>query len=479
MTPAHAHSPLLTDLYQLTMAYGYWKHNRHEDEAVFHLFFRKAPFKGGYALAAGLADVIEFCKGFRFSEADLTYLSDLKGADGTPLFEAKFLSYLADMQFSCSLDAMPEGSVAFAHEPLIRVQGPLIQCQLLETALLTLVNFPTLIATKASRIVQAAEGDPVLEFGLRRAQGLNGGLSASRAAFIGGCVATSNVLAGQQYGIPIKGTHAHSWVMSFEEEEEAFEAYAEAMPHNCILLVDTYDTLEGVKKAIKVGLKLREKGHDLLGIRLDSGDLCELSKKARELLDEAGFQGASIVASNDLDEYAISQLKQEGAKINVWGIGTKLATAYDQPALGGVYKLAALRKPGQEWQFKIKLSNQAIKVSNPGILQVERIEKDGQWVADRIFHSEETERESHLHTFSGETIDLSGSQSALLLLPIFEAGAQRYYPPTLAATQAFAQQQLSKLPQSYRNLTVEAPYPVGLSTRLAEKKQALISAHRQ
>jgi nicotinate phosphoribosyltransferase len=376
---------LLTDLYQLTMAQGYWKSGKAHQEAVFHLFFRRHPFQGGFTLAAGLADVVAYLENFRFERSDLEYLGGLAGRDGKPLFAPAFLDYLEGLQFECDVDAIPEGTVVFPHQPLLRVQGSILQAQLVETALLNLINFQSLIATKAARIRLAAQGDPVVEFGLRRAQGVDGAITASRAAFIGGCSGTSNVLAGKLFGLPVKGTHAHSWVMSFGDELEAFQAYAEAMPNNCIFLVDTFDTLEGVHHAVTVGRRLRQQGHELAGIRLDSGDLAYLSVKARKILDEAGFPAAIIVASNDLDEHLIASLKQQGAKINVWGVGTKLVTAYDHPALGGIYKLSAIRQPDGSWEHKVKLSEQAAKVTNPGILQVRRFRAGGEFIGDAIY----------------------------------------------------------------------------------------------
>ena len=325
------------------MAYGYWKTGRAEREAVFHLFFRKNPFQGGYTIAAGLQSVADLLEDFRFETDDIEYLSTLTGNDGKALFAPDFLDYLSELEFSCDVDAVPEGTVVFPHEPMVRVKGPILQCQILETPLLNLINFQSLIATKASRITTATGGESVLEFGLRRAQGIDGALAASRAAYIGGCDATSNVLAGKLFGIPVKGTHAHSWVMSFDDELSAFREYAAAMPNNCVFLVDTYDTIQGVRNAIEVGKQLRESGHEMVGIRLDSGDLAYLSIEARNLLDEAGFPDAAIVASNDLDEGIIASLKDQGAKIAVWGVGTKLVTAFDQPALGGVFKLGAMR----------------------------------------------------------------------------------------------------------------------------------------
>lgn len=380
-------SPLLTDLYQLSMGYGYWKHNRAETRAVFHLFYRKAPFGETSAIACGIEPAIEYLENLTFTTEEIAYLGSLKGQDGKALFEEGYLTYLKTMKWQLNVKAVAEGSLTFPHEPLLQIEGPLLQVQLVETALLNLVNFQTLIATKAARICDAAQGDPVMEFGLRRAQGPDGAMSAARATYIGGCVATSNVLAGMKYDIPVKGTHAHSWVMSYENEQEAFEQYAEAMPNNTLLLVDTYDTIEGVKKAIEVGRKLREKGHDLMGVRLDSGDLTQLSIEARDLLDNAGFENARIVASNDLNEETIKTLKANGARIDTWGVGTKLATAYDQPALGGVYKLGAIQDENQEWQYRVKLSEDLIKVSNPGMLQVARkVNENGQIISETLFN---------------------------------------------------------------------------------------------
>ncbi len=378
---------LLTDLYELTMAYGYWKCGKAEQSAAFHLFFRKSPFQGGYAIAAGLEPVLDFLRSFRFDADDIAYLATILGNDGRPLFDADFLQYLGELELTLDLDAIPEGTVVFPHEPLLRVCGPILQCQLIETAMLNMINFQSLVATKASRVVMAAQGDAVLEFGLRRAQGIDGGLAASRAAYIGGCAATSNVLAGKRFGIPVKGTHAHSWVMSFDSEPESFAAYADAMPNNCVFLVDTYDTLQGVRHAVEVGQRLRESGHQMVGIRLDSGDLAWLSIEARKILDAAGFHDAVIVASNDLDERLIQILKFQGAAITVWGVGTTLVTAYDQPALGGVYKLGAIKDESEQWQPRIKVSEQLIKTSTPGIQQVRRyVGSDGTAIADMIYN---------------------------------------------------------------------------------------------
>jgi nicotinate phosphoribosyltransferase len=471
---------LLTDLYQITMAYGYWKQRRTQEQAVFNLFFRRLPFEGGYAVAAGLAPVVDFLNGFRFTDDDTDYLAGLTGADGAPLFEREFLDYLEAMEFACDIDAMPEGTVVFAHEPLLRVRGPIIQAQLLETAMLNIVNANTLFATKAARIVHAAQGEPVLEFGLRRAQGIDGGLSASRAAFIGGCAATSNVLAGKLFGIPVKGTHAHSWVMSFDTEIEAFEAYAEAMPNNCVFLVDTYDTLQGVRNAVRVGHALRERGHALLGIRLDSGDLAWLSQEARRILDESGFPDARIYASNDLDEHTIDTLKRQGAKITMWGVGTKMVTAYDQPALGGVYKLSAVRGADGEWHDRVKLSNNVIKRSIPGMQQVRRFIRDGEYIGDMIY-DERTElhgeaRYVHPADLLRTNVIEAGCEYEDLLTPIFRAGRLVYRVPTAAEARARLQQQLVRFHAGVKRFDHPHEYPAGIEESLAERRNAMIRA---
>jgi len=473
---------LLTDLYQLTMAQGYFKKGRAEQEAVFHLYFRQNPFKGGYTVCAGLADAIDFMQELRFTEEDLDYLAGLRGTRQQPLFQADFLDYLRNLQFTCQVDAIPEGTVVFPNEPLVRVQGPILQCQLLETPLLTIINFQTLIATKAARIIEAAQGDSVIEFGMRRAQGPDGALSAARAAFIGGISATSDVLAGKLYNIPVKGTHAHSWVMSFEEEEEAFAAYSDVFPHDSVFLVDTYQTLEGIRKAIAVAKQLREKGTELLGIRLDSGDLAYLSKEGRRLLDEAGFPKVSILASNDLDEYLIQSLKLQGARIDTWGIGTKLVTAYDQPALGGVYKLAALRNPDGAWDYKLKLSEQIIKTSTPGILQVRRYTNEQGFVADMIYSEEQPVPAAGTIVNPADATHRRTLPANLsyqdLLVPIFHAGKLVYQTPDLPALQARTQLQVTQLHESIRRFLNPHVYPVGLEETLFNQKLNMILAIR-
>jgi nicotinate phosphoribosyltransferase len=469
---------LLTDLYQLTMAYGYWKSGRADREAVFHLFFRKAPFQSGFTIAAGLATAIDFLNSYHFTEADLQFLSVMTGNDGKPLFEPGFLEYLNTLKFVCDVDAMPEGTVAFAHEPLLRIKGPILQCQLLETALLNLLNFQSLIATKAARVCLATKGEPVMEFGLRRAQGVDGALAASRAAYIGGCAATSNVLAGKRYGIPVRGTHAHSWVMSFDDEREAFLAYAEAMPNNCVFLVDTYDTLEGVRHAVESGKWLRERGHEMVGIRLDSGDLAWLSVEARKILDEAGFPKAVIVASNDLDEHIIASLKEQGAQINVWGVGTKLITAYDQPALGGVYKLGAIRDQDGHWAYKVKLSEQVAKISNPGIQQVRRFRSDKEFIGDGIFDIETGAPEPFtiVDPLDSTRRKHMAPEAAFedLLVPIFRQGKLVYEIPTLVKIRERAQSQIGMFHSGVKRFVNPHEYPVGLELGLHELKMKLI-----
>lgn len=409
---------LLTDLYQITMAYGYWKSNRHTTETTFQLFFRKAPFDNGFAICAGIETALDLIEAFRFSDDDIEYLRTQVGNDGQPLFEEAFLRFLQTLEMTVDIEAIPEGTAVLPHEPILRITGPIIPCQLLESALLTCINFQTLIATKAFRVCQAAEDDSVLEFGLRRAQGFDGAISAARAAYIGGVHATSNVLAGKLLDIPIKGTHAHAWVMMFDTEPEAFEAYAKAMPNNCVFLVDTYDTIQGVQHAINAGLALREHGHEMVGIRLDSGDLAALSIKARALLDAAGFTNAKIVASDSLNEHRIAQLKRDGAQIDIWGVGTNLVTAQDQPALGGVYKLSAQRASSKEnWTPKIKLSNSAIKVSNPGRLQIYRYtDETDTWIGDVLSDASNPPTSNNHHTLSGESVYLSDNCTITPLL---------------------------------------------------------------
>ncbi len=471
---------LLTDFYQLTMAYAYWKSGKGEQEAVFNLFFRKNPFEGGFTLAAGLDYVVDFCRNFKFDAADLTYLREMKQKDGSPVFESGFLDYLKGMKFTCDIDAVEEGTVVFPNAPLIRVKGPLIQCQLLETPLLNIINFQTLIATKAARINLAAQGAPVLEFGLRRAQGIDGALAASRASYIGGCTSTSNVMAGKLFGIPVSGTHAHSWIMSFETEIEAFEAYAEAFPDQSVFLVDTYETLHGVKNAIKVGEILRSKGKEMIGIRIDSGDLAYYSVQARQLLDEAGFPNAKIVASNDLDEHIISSLKTQDAAIDVWGVGTKLVTAFDQPALGAVYKLSAVKNSEGTWEPKVKVSQQSLKINVPGIHNVKRYFSNGKAVADMIYlEGQEIDPKSVVIIDPNDATRRKRLMPAFykeedLLKPIFKQGEMVYELPSLSAIRDRAAIQLEAFDKTHKRLINPHTYPVGLEENLHHLRMELV-----
>jgi nicotinate phosphoribosyltransferase len=474
---------LLTDLYQLTMAYGYWKSGLARRHGAFHITFRDPPFNGGFTVAAGLAPALELLQTLRFDASDREFLAGVRGNDQRPLFEPAFLDELLGLRLSLDVDAVPEGTVVFPHEPLLRVTGPLLQAQLVETPLLNLINFQSLIATKAARVCLAARGDSVIEFGLRRAQGFDGGLSATRAAFIGGCDSTSNVLGGKLFGIAVKGTHAHSWVMCFEDELGAFEAWAEARPNNAVFLVDTYDSLGGVRHALQVGAELRARGHELAGIRLDSGDLAYLSIQARRLLDDAGFSEASIIASNELDEQVIASLKEQGAAIDVWGAGTRLVTGHASSALNGVYKLAAVRDEGGPWRPKIKLSEQTAKVSVPGVLQVRRFTQGGEHVADAIYDVDlgvgspctlvdprDAERQKTL---------APGTPFEDLLLPVLRSGVPVYTPPPLPESRARTLAQLASFHAGVKRTVNPHQYPAGLEQRVFERRAQLIRRARE
>ncbi len=473
---------LLTDLYQLTMSYGYWKSGLDNKESVFHLFFRRRPFNGGFTIAAGLEYVVDYLENFRFDDSDLKYLSTLLDSENTPLFTDPFLSYLADLKFTCDIHAVPEGTVVFPYQPLLRIQGPLIQCQILESPLLNLINFPSLIATKAARMRIAAGNDTILEFGLRRAQGIDGALTASRSSYIGGCDSTSNVLAGKLFGIPVRGTHSHSWVMVFDDEQESFQKYAESLPNNCVFLVDTYDTIMGVEKAIEVGKWLKKQGKKLLGIRLDSGDLAQLSIKSRKMLDAAGFQDTQIFASNELDEVLITELKRQGAQITIWGVGTNLVTSHDQPSLDGVYKLSAIRDPGGPWKYKLKLSEQMLKVSNPGILQVRRFYDENENIADMIYDVDNPPKDpcrivDPLDPSRQKLIQGSLSHRDLLI-PIFKNGKRVYSLPTLSEIHDFTQEELAHFQVGIKRFINPHQYNHGMEYSLYQKKFELIKEIR-
>ncbi|PYL08700.1 MAG: nicotinate phosphoribosyltransferase [Verrucomicrobia bacterium] len=465
------------------MACGYWKAGVNDYEAAFHVTFRENPFGGQFTVACGLATAIDFLRSFQFTETEIAYLASQRGNDGKPLFDSGFLDYLRNLRLRCDIDAIPEGTLVFPNEPLVRVRGPIAQCQLLETALLNICNFESLIATKAARVCMAAENDPVIEFGLRRAQGVDGGFTAARAAYIGGCAGTSNLQAGQRFGIQVSGTQAHSWIMFFENEREAFEQYARAMPNNCIFLVDTYNSIEGVRHAIDVAGQLREQGHEMIGVRLDSGDRVALSIEARRMLDQAGFTSAKIVCSGDLDEYIIADMKQNAAKIDVWGVGTKLTTGQPDAALGGIYKLGAVRRPGGQWQYRIKLSDEHAKTSFPGSLQVRRFHQpDGRFIADAIYETDhgigepceivaiETKKETKIpaKTYYSD-----------LLVAVFRRGELVYEAPNIEVSREYARQQLSCAPPEILQLKKPAPYKIGLERSLHELRSKLIARAKE
>ena len=479
--PQSASTALFSDFYQLTMAYAHWKHGSHLTPAVFHQSFRTLPFGGGYAVAGGLGELVDWLDGFRFDASDMAFLADLHDVEGAPMFEPAFLDFLFESRFTCDVDAIPEGVLVFPHEPMVRVTGPIWQAQYLESALLNFVNAGTLFTTKAARICHAAGGEPVMEFGMRRAQFMGAALSAARASYIGGAAGTSCMLASKRYGIPPKGTMAHSWVMFWDDELEAFQRYAEALPGSCLFLVDTYDTLDGVRHAIEVGRWLRQHGHDLLGIRLDSGDLAYLSIEARRMLDAEGFPDAFISASNDLDEHLVQSLKVQGARIVVWGVGTKLITSFDQPALGGVYKLSAVQRDGT-WDDRLKLSEQSAKVSIPGVLQVRRfVEASGMYAGDMIYdvHRPGTEPQIVDPADPLRRKDLRGkSENFDVLVPVYRGGTRVYDVPSLDASRAMVARELERLHPGIKRLQNPHRYPAGLDRRLYEIRADLIARRR-
>jgi len=472
-------SGLLTDLYQLTMAQAYHHAGVTDTEACFHLFFRENPFGGGFSIACGIEQAIDYLEGVRFTPAETAYLATLTGNDGRPLFAEEFLEWLSAVEFSWDVDVVAEGTVVFPGEPLVRVKGPIAQCQVVETALLNCVNFQTLVATKAARVCLAAQGDRVVEFGLRRAQGPDGGLSASRAAYVGGCHATSNTQAGLEYGVPVSGTHAHSWVMAFESEIEAFRAYALAVPNNVVFVIDTYDTLQGARNAVVVGAELRARGQELVGVRVDSGDLAWLSVQVRRILDEGGFPDARIVASNELDEHLIASLKNQDARIDVWGVGTKLATSWDQPALGGVYKLSAIRRPGGAWEPRIKLSEQVAKVTTPGVLGVRRFRDEaGALLGDMIYsETHEPHRGQVMVDPSDATrrkVFSAGDTAEELLSPAFRGGRRVRERVSLHDSRKHSLDAVAELDPSITRFLNPHTYPVGLELALHEQRTALV-----
>lgn len=471
---------LLTDFYELTMMQGYFK-TQNTEKVVFDAFYRKNPCDGGYAIAAGLDQVIDYIKNLRFSKEDIAYLRSLN------TFDEDFLNYLADFRFSGDIYAIPEGTVVFPREPLVKVVAPIMEAQLVETAILTIINHQSLIATKASRVVCAAKGDGIMEFGLRRAQGPDAGVYGARAAMIGGCIGTSNVLAGQLFDVPVKGTHAHSWIMSFPDEYTAFKTYARMYPNSCTLLVDTYDVLKsGVPNAIRVFEEMREEGVKLThyGIRIDSGDLAYLSKEAYKMLAAAGFDDATISASSDLDEYLIDSLKTQDAKINSWGVGTNLITSKDNPAFGGVYKLAAVKDSGSStFTPKIKLSENTEKVTNPGNKTVYRIyskstgkiKADLICMADEVFDPEETMIIFDPIDTWKKTKVLGGTYELReLLIPVIREGKRVYTSPEVMELREYCQKEQNTLWDESRRLVNPQKVYVDLSQKLYDIKKNLL-----
>ncbi|MFT4144938.1 MAG: nicotinate phosphoribosyltransferase [Mobilitalea sp.] len=469
---------LLTDFYELTMMQGYYN-TKNNETVIFDLFYRENPSGNGYAICAGLEQVIEYINDLHFRPDDIEYLRTLS------IFNEDFLSYLSDFRFTGDIYAIPEGTVVFPSEPLVKVIAPIMEAQLVETALLNIINHQSLIATKASRVVYAAGGEPVLEFGLRRAQGPDAGVLGARAAVIGGCIGTSNVLTGKLFDIPVLGTHAHSWIMSFDDELTAFRKYAELYPQNTTLLVDTYDTLRsGVVNAIKVfeELKSQDKMPAKYGIRLDSGDLAYLSKKARKMLDNAGFKDASITASSDLDEYLIDSLKTQGAKIDTWGVGTKLITSRDCPAFGGVYKLAAVQKNGS-FQPKIKLSENQWKITNPGNKKIYRVyeKESGKVKADLITLAEEEYRCENplllfdpIATWKKTYLEPNSYTLRELLVPIFLKGKCVYKTPPVMEIREYCLKEQETLWDEARRLVNPHMVYVDLSVKLFRMKSELL-----
>ncbi len=476
------HLSLLTDLYELTMMQGYFKTGNHS-VVVFDAFYRTNPDNGGYAICAGLAQIIDYIKHLKFNDSDISYLKSLG------IFEDDFLEYLRTFQFSGDIYAIPEGTVIFPREPLIKVIAPIMEAQLVETAILNILNHQCLIATKAARVCYAAGSDGVMEFGLRRAQGPDAGIYGARAAVIGGCCGTSNVLCGKLFDVPVKGTHAHSWIMSFPDEYTAFKAYASYYPSACILLVDTYDTLKsGVPNAIRVFKEMRAQNIPLTnyGIRMDSGDLAYLSKQARKMLDEAGFTDAVISASNDLDEYLIENLKAQGAMITSWGVGTNLITSKNTPAFGGVYKLAAVKNEQGEFVPKIKLSENSEKVTNPGNKTIYRIyeKSSGKIKADLICLEGETfDCEKNLRIFDSlETwkyTNLAGGTYTMRRLPVqvFDKGQCVYESPGVMEIQKYCEQEKATLWNETKRFANPSKVYVDLSDSLFEMKRNILREH--
>lgn len=468
-----AHLALRTDLYELTMMQGYWASGRLDEWGAFELSFREVPEQGGYCIAAGVEDALSLLQDVAFHDEDIDYLRSLQ------LFQPGFLEYLRTLRFRGDVRAVREGSLIFPHEPILEVIGPLAEVQWVESMLLNMINFQTLIATKARRMVDVAQPASIIEYGLRRAQGPNGALSATRASYLGGCIGTSNVEAGFHYQIPVFGTHAHSWVQSFDEEGEAFRVYSDVFPNHSVLLIDTYDTLRtGLPLAIAEGKRLEERGARLQGIRLDSGDLAYLSKECRRQLDNAGLGYVKIIASSDIDEYLIQDLKVQGAPIDLYGVGTKLVTAFQDPALGGVYKLVAIRNE-QHWSPRIKISSNPVKTTIPGRKQIYRWEASGRYLSDCLATLEETIPVHMRHPdVEYKQMDLVPEQLRPILESRLLAGIPVRLGDTLEESRAWVQQEIAKLPLEHRRLANPHSYRVGLSDHLFDLRQRMIKEHQ-
>nr|WP_106781452.1 nicotinate phosphoribosyltransferase [Lysinibacillus timonensis] len=470
---------LHTDLYQINMAESYWADGTHNRKAVFELYFRKLPFGNGYAIFAGLERMLNYLKNFRFTETDLHYLQNEVG------YQEDFINYLRDLRFTGTVYSMVEGEVVFANEPLVRIEAPLVEAQLIETALLNIVNFQTLIATKASRIKQIIKQESAAEFGARRAQEMDAAIWGARAAVIGGFDSTSNVRAGKLFNIPISGTHAHALVQAYKSEYDAFHAYAKRHK-DCVFLVDTYNTLKsGVPNAIRVAKELGDK-INFIGIRLDSGDISFLSKEARRMLDEAGFPNAKIIVSNDLDEYTILNLKAQGAKVDSWGIGTKLITAYDQPALGAVYKLVSIENSRGEMEDTIKITANAEKVTTPGLKKVYRIinlengKAEGDYITmeDEDPQAEERIKMFHpIHTFISKFV--TNFTAELLHQKVIDQGEIIYESPSVLTMKKYAADRLNLLWDEYKRSLNPEEYPVDLSQKCWDNKMENIQEVRK
>lgn len=471
---------LLTDLYQLTMMNGYLKEDRKDEIAVFDVFFRQNGMIT-YSVACGLEQAVDYILNLKFGEEEIAYLN------GLGIFSAEFIEYLKNFKFTGDVYAVPEGTVVFPGEPILTVKAPVMQAQLIETALLNIINFQTLIATKAAKIRYSANNDLVMEFGLRRAQAPDAGIYGARAAVIGGCDSTSNVLAGKMFDIPVAGTHAHSWVMNFKDQYTAFKAYADVYPDNALLLVDTYDTLnQGIPDAIKVFDQLKAKGYKPKGIRLDSGDLAYLSKKARKMLDDAGYPETVICASGDLDEYSISSLKNQGACINSWGVGTRLITSADMPALGGVYKLAAVYDENGNEIPKIKVSENTEKITNPGFKNIYRVygKDSGKAEADFIFLRSEDKIDENkplvlTHpTERWKSITFENYTLKPLQAEIIKNGKLVYKLPKLSEIKKYAEADLASFWDEYKRLDKPHVYKVDLSDALYDLKNDMLEKIR-